>query len=41
MADVRWSAVFELGAWWNDEQDPRIEAHLQEARIDDPSDEVS
>lgn len=39
-ADVRWSAVFELGAWWRETQDPRIEARLSEIRVDDPSDEV-
>lgn len=38
--DVRWSAVFELGAWWNESRDPRIEARLSELRVDDPSEEV-
>ncbi len=38
--DVRWSAVYELGAWWNESKDPRIEARLSELRVDDPSEEV-
>lgn len=39
-ADVRWSAVFELGAWWKDTPDSRIESRLSELRTNDPSDEV-
>lgn len=39
-ADVRWSTVFELGAWWSEVRDPRLEARLQEVRDDDPSDVV-
>lgn len=38
-ADVRWSAVYELGAWWRDTRDPRIESRLL-AASDDPSPEV-
>ncbi len=39
-SDVRWSAVFELGAWWSDTKDPRIGARLDEAKHSDPSAEV-
>jgi hypothetical protein len=38
-AEVRWSATFELAAWWREEKDLRIEARLSQA-LADPSDEV-
>lgn len=39
-ADVRWSAVFELGAWWGVTQDAQIETRLAEVGTEDPSEEV-
>lgn len=39
-ADVRWSAVFELAAWWTDAKDPRIKYRLWEISTADPSDEI-
>jgi hypothetical protein len=38
--DVRWSAAFELGAWWADTKDPRIRRRLSALRTDDESQEV-
>jgi len=35
--DVRWSAVFELGAWWTEIKDPRIRDRLREVQESDPS----
>lgn len=38
--DVRWSAVFELGAWWRDTEDAHVRARLDDVQASDPSDEV-
>jgi HEAT repeat protein len=38
--EVRWSAVFELGAWLRETKDERIVTRLSEAAIDDPAEAV-
>lgn len=39
-ADVRWSAAFELAAWWTDAKDPRIRYRFWEISTADPSNEI-
>jgi hypothetical protein len=34
-AEVRFSAIFELGSWWKTSRDPRIESALKHAILDD------
>jgi HEAT repeat protein len=40
-AEVRFSAVFELGSWWLVNRDPRIESELRRAALEDGDPEVA
>lgn len=40
-AEVRFSAIFELGSWWLLNRDPRIEAELRRAALGDEDSEVA
>lgn len=38
--EVRWSAIFEVGAWWGETSGDYLEARLADAASNDPSEEV-